>query len=581
MSYDGIVTRAVSEELQETLVGGRINRINQPDSTEIHLIIYNHRKNFKLLLNGSSNLPRVYLTDENRKNPLQAPNFCMFLRKHIQNGIIEKIEQEGLDRVLRITVKSFNELGFSENKILVVELMGKYSNLILIRENGIILDSFKKITNNISRVRQILPGLKYERITDTKWDLIKEGLKLPSQIYSEKMESEKLSAFFYKNYTGFSPIMGKEIAHRANKLPSTRLNTLEKEDWEKVDQVFEEYYKNIKEGNFKPNISLDSGNQQFKEFHVFLMNHISPDSMGFQSPSKMLEKYYLQDATEDRVSQKMGALRKIVLNKYKRDGNKLANMENELLESKDRDKYKVYGDLLAANNHRIKRGEKEVKIENFYDPELETLTIPLDVKKSPWENTQYYYKLFSKLKNRHKLLEFEIPRIKKEMEYLNQLLTTMNYITDDSEIEEIREEMQEAGLLKKRKKKKKYPVSKPYHYLTSNGAHVFVGKNNKQNDQLTLKEAHKEDYFVHVKDLPGSHVILKNDNLSPEDIEEAAFLAAYYSSVSKEKYIDVDYTQKKNVRKPKSAKPGMVYYDHFQTLHVDMEKYQIRDFRKI
>lgn len=580
MSYDGIVTHFVVEELKEKLIGGKINKINQPDRNEIHMIVYNNRKNYRLLLGVSSNIPRVYITEENRNNPLTAPNFCMFLRKQIQSGIIEDIEQDGLDRTISFKIKTFNELGLLENKKLILELMGKHSNLILVKEDNTILDALKRISKDISRVRQIIPGLKYSTIDDEKWDLRKKGFQNPSELYTKEIGNEKLFQFFYRHYTGFSPILGRELSSLSKLAPSTRLQNLEQGNWDRIDQEFLKLYNRIVNKEISPQIILDMEDGSFKEFHGLNIEYLGDRKIKFDSLSEMLETYYRQSSVEDRILQKISSLRKIVQRKYNRDQNKLVTMENELIESKDREQYKIYGDLLSANNHKIDKGSKSIEVENFYDPELKKVLIPLDHKKSPWENTQRYYKIYSKMKNRHKLLEIQIPKIKEELKYLSQLLDSMNRITEVNEIEEIREELIAYGLIKKRKKKERFEKSKPYHYLSSNEQDIYVGKNNRQNDILTLKTANREDYFFHAKDIPGSHVILRNNELTEEDFKEAAFLAAYYSSAGAEKFVEVDYTQKKNVKKSRSAKPGMVYYENFETITVPLKEYDINSFTK-
>lgn len=580
MSYDGIVTHFVVDELKEKLIGGKINKINQPDRNEIHLTVYHNRKNYRLLLGVSSSIPRVYLSSESRKNPLTAPNFCMFLRKQIQSGIIEDIEQDGFDRVIAFRIKTFNELGLPDNKKLIIELMGKHSNLILVKEDHTIIDALKRISKDISRVRQIIPGLSYSTIKDDKWDLEKQGYKNPSELYNEEMDDEKLFQFFYRHYTGFSPILGRELSNLANLAPSTRLHYIEQEEWERIDKEFYKLYERIIQRDIDPQIILDPEDESFKEFHGLDIRYLGNEKIRFDTISEMLEEYYKKSAVDDRISQKVSSLRKIVQRKYNRDLNKLATMENELIESKDREQYKIFGDLLSANNHRIEKGTKSIEVENFYDPNLGKITIPLDHKKSPWENTQHYYKMYSKMKNRHKLLEVQIPKTREELKYISQLLDSMNHITEVGEIEEIREEMIDYGLIKKRKKKERFEKSKPYHFISSNGQDIYVGKNNRQNDILTLKTANREDYFFHAKDIPGSHVILRNNELNEEDFKEAAFLAAYYSSAGSEKFVDVDFTQKKNVKKSRSAKPGMVYYDHFETVTVSIKEFNINTFKK-
>lgn len=583
MSYDGIVTRAIVDELNKTITGGKISKINQPSDNEINLIVYNNKKNYKVLLNASSNLARVYITDISKQNPLAAPNFCMFLRKYLQGGIIKSVRQNGIDRVIFIDIKTYDELSFEVDRTLVIELMGKYSNIILInKEDNKILESINHVTLDMSRVRQVYPGTVYKLIEDSKKDITIDRV-LPSDIIKQLEKPNKLFKFFYQNYTGFSPTIGKEICFKAN-LDFDRLtNDLSDEELSILDNVFIDLTDKILNHDYKPSIQKNTHNNNYKDFHVLDIEFLGGNNEYFENISSMLERYYMVTATQDKVYQKSNDIKKIVSTKLNRDRNKLVNLYNELELSEDRDKYKVYGDLLSANIHLIERGKDKIIVENFYDENLKKIEIPISIKKSPWDNAQNYYKKYSKLKVANKLLKVQIPELKDEIKYLEQILDSIERVTETSEIEEIKEELRTMGLIKKKtKKQRKDKPSKPYHYKTSNGLDVYVGKNNAQNDRLTLKVANKDDYFLHAKDIAGSHVILRNNNdVTEKDILEAAFLAGYYSKASNEDYIDVDCTQKKNVRKAKQAKPGMVYYDNFDTYHIDLKALSINDFEKI
>lgn len=583
MSYDGIVTKAIVNELNNTINGGKISKINQPSDNEINLIIYNNKENHKVLLNASSNLARVYITDINKQNPLVAPNFCMFLRKYLQGGTIKAVRQNGMDRVIFIDIKTYDELSFEVDRTLIIELMGKYSNIILInKEDNKILESINHVTLDMSRVRQVYPGTIYKLIEDSKVDITIDRV-LPSVIIKNLEKPNKLFKFFYQNYTGFSPTISKEICYRANLDFDILTKDLTDNDLSIIDDVFIKLTDEILNNRYRPSIQKNQHNNNYKDFHVLDIEFLGGNNEYFDDVSSMLERYYMVTATQDKVYQKSNDIKKVVNTKLNRDRNKLVNLYNELELSEDRDKYKVYGDLLSANIYLIERGQDKITVENFYDENLEKIQIPISIKKSPWDNAQNYYKKYSKLKVANKLLKKQIPELKDEIKYLEQILDSIERVTETSEIEEIKEELRSIGLIKKKtKKQRKDKLSKPYHYKTSNGLDVYIGKNNAQNDRLTLKTANKDDYFLHAKDIPGSHVILRNNNdITKEDILEAAFLAGYYSKGSNEDYIDVDCTQKKNVRKAKQAKPGMVYYENFDTYHIDLKSKSINDFEKV
>lgn len=582
MSYDGIVTKSIVYDLNKKLIGGKINKINQPNNNELNIIVYNNKENHKLLLNASSNLARVYITKYNKENPLVAPTFCMFLRKHLQGGIITNIRQNGLDRVIFIDIQCYDELGFEVDKTLIIELMGKYSNIILInKDNNKILESIHHVSLDMSRVRQILPGNTYTLIRDDKIDITKDNI-LPSKLLKSLNKNTKLFKFFYQNYTGFSPMIGKEICYLANLDFDTNTNDLLKNDINNIDNIFIKLTNDILENKYKPIIIKNDYNNDYIEFYSLLINYLGTNILEFDNPSIMLDDYYKVTSTQDKVFQKSNDLKKIINIRLKRNKNKLVNLYNELELSENREIYKIYGDLLSANIHLIQRGQNSIELENFYDENLTIIKIPLSIKISPWDNAQKYYKKYSKLKTSNKLLKKQIPKVTDDISYLEQILDSIDKVTETSEIEEIKDELRDLNLIKKRNKKSiKTKLSKPHHYLTSSGVDVYVGKNNKQNDNLTLKTANKEDYFLHAKDIPGSHVILRNDNITEKDILEAAFLAAYYSKGSNESNLDVDCTKKKNVKKSKQAKPGMVYYDNFKTYNINLDSISINDFKKI
>lgn len=577
MSFDGIVTKAIVDDIKEKLINGKISKVNQPDKNELDLIIYNNKQNYKLLISASSSLPRMHFTSENKKNPIEAYNFCMLMRKYLQGAVITDIYQESMDRVVSIDINSRDEMGYDMNYTLVVELMGKHSNIILIeKESQMIVDAIKRISFDTKSIRQILPKTKYSYLEDDKINILKSD-DLPINIAEG---TTKLQQVFYKNYTGFSPTISREICLRADLDYNIRLEDLNDDEKSRFNQAFIDIRENIRNCDYEYSIVIDE-DEKLKDFHVIKLEKYGYLKKNFDDIHEMLDYYYKKHSSNDSITQKSSHLKKIVSNKIQRNFNKLSNLTVDLQEAKKRDIYKVYADLISSNMHLINKGMGKITVDNFYD-DMNPIEIPLNPIKSGNENAQIYYKRFSKLKTREKMITQELPLIKQENEYLLQLLETLERITEYQELSEIKDEMVKIGLIKKSKKKTaKVKPSKPRHFVTENNVDIFVGKNNYQNDNLTLKQANREDIFVHVKDMPGSHVIMRNENLIQKDYDVACFLAAYFSSMSKEKYVEVDYTEKKNVKKAKGAKPGMVFYNNFNTVNVDMSSFNIDNIKEI
>lgn len=577
MSFDGIVTKAIVDDIKEKLINGKISKVNQPDKNELDLIIYNNKQNYKLLISASSSLPRMHFTNENKKNPIEAYNFCMLMRKYLQGAVITDIYQESMDRVVNIDINSRDEMGYDMNYTLVVELMGKHSNIILIeKESQMIVDAIKRISFDTKSIRQILPKTKYSYLEDDKINILKSD-DLPINIAEG---TTKLQQVFYKNYTGFSPTISREICLRADLDYNIRVEDLNDDEKSRFNQAFIDIREDIRNCDYEYSIVIDE-DEKLKDFHVIKLEKYGYIKKNFDDIHEMLDYYYKKHSSNDSITQKSSHLKKIVSNKIQRNSNKLSNLTVDLQEAKKRDIYKVYADLISSNMHLINKGMDKITVDNFYD-DMNPIEIPLNPIKSGNENAQIYYKKFSKLKTREKMITQELPLIKQENEYLLQLLETLERITEYQELSEIKDEMVKIGLIKKSKKKTaKVKPSKPRHFVTENNVDIFVGKNNYQNDNLTLKQANREDIFVHVKDMPGSHVIMRNENLIQKDYDVACFLAAYFSSMSKEKYVEVDYTEKKNVKKAKGAKPGMVFYNNFNTVNVDMSSFNIDNIKEI
>lgn len=591
MSFDGIVTNAVVNELNKKILGGRVDKIHQPEKDEILISIHHIGSNYKLVLSASSSNPRIYLTDHSKKNPASPPMFCMLLRKHLSGGIITNIEQYEMDRVVFIDISSTDELGNPSEIRLAMEIMGKHSNIILMDKSSLkIMDSIKRVPHDVSRVRQILPGFYYEYppIQD-KLNPLKTNFQEFKGLYDNENKNTPVFKFIYFNYLGISPLISKEICFDSGLDVDRSLLSLEADDLSLLYKSFENMVNKIKRGNFNPLYITTEDPNEILVFHCLDINQFgSKNKNHFDSISKVLDSSYKSKDTLDRIKQKSQSMKKSIHVKLERAQSKLSKQMNELLESKDREKYKIYADLISANLYRIPKGVNSIGLENYYDENLSTVDIPLDIKLSPVQNAQRYYKKYTKLKNANQLLMEQIPETEAEIQYLEHVIQGIDNSTEVIELDEIKDELIKEGYLKgndknKKKKVKEPQVSPPEHYISSDGTHIYVGKNNRQNDYLTMKFASKEDLWFHVQNMPGSHVIVKNQGsqISDSTLEEAASLAAYYSKGKNGSNIAVDYTIRKNVRKPKNAKTGMVIYENFQTIIISPKKEIIQKIIKV
>ena len=545
MSLDGIVTRAIVNELNNIILGGRIDKIYQHEKDELLLNIYNKGKNNKLIISASSNNPRLYLTKYAKSNPLSPPMFCMLLRKNLTGGII-------------LTDKNSKK----------------------------IIDSIKRVSYDMSRVRQVLPGkeYKYPPIND-KVNPLNFNISEFNKFFDGSNPNMKIFKFFYTNYIGLSPLISKEICFISGIDIDRPIGSLNLEDRNILFDSFSSVMNKVKENEYNPVLIKNNFESDYIAFHALYMNQFGNlNRLYLDSISEVLDEYYIKSDTMDRVTQKSQSMKKSIQTKLERSLNKISKQKQELLESEDREKYKVYADLISANLYRIEKGSSEVELENFYTETMEKTKIPLDNRYSPAENAQRYYKKYSKLKNAHSLLLKQIPETQEEIKYLENVLVSIDNSIEVMDLDEIKEELIKEGYLKGNiKKKKKVTMSKPHHYISSDGSHIYVGKNNRQNDFLTLKFAHKEDLWLHIQNMPGSHVIIKGENNPTSDatLLEAAMLAAYYSKGKNSNNVAIDYTEKKNVKKPKNAKTGMVIYESFSTIFVTPDRKQIEKLKKV
>ena len=568
MSFDGIFTKAVVDEIYPLLLNGKINKINQPDKNEINLQIYN-KENYKLLLSFANNLSRINLSEKSKKNPITAYNFCMLLRKHLVGGTIKNIYQHKMDRVVCFEIENLNELKELSKKLLIIEIMGKHSNIILVdKESNKIIDAIKHIDSRQSSIREVFPNKDYFFVKDEKENILDENYKLPSEILKNS-ELISMKKFFYTNYLGFSPIISYELLNNSNVDADINSANLNDENIQRIDENFVKLVENIKDKNYYPIFIKDEMNNN-KDFYCFDLN-LYKKKESVDSLSKLVESFYHNNSLRDRINQKASGFKKILTTKLNRLSNKYLAMNDELLNNQSKENLKIFADLLSINIYKIEKGMKKILVENIYD-NMKKIEILLDEKKSPRENIEAYYKKYKKLKTADEIIKAELPKIEEEMKYIKQILETIEIITELNELSEIEEELISLGYIRKSKKnKQKLEKSKPYVFETDSGALIYVGKNNLQNENLTLKFANKNDIFFHAQDVPGSHVILRGANLTENDYKIAGFLAGYYSYFKNEGYANVDYTEKKHIRKAKGTGLGMVYYDNYKTLFIDFK----------
>ncbi len=559
MAFDGIVIANLVKELNETILNGRISKIAQPEHDELLLTLKGTDGQIRLVLSASASLPLVYLTKENKQSPMTAPNFCMLLRKHIANGRITKICQPNMERIINFDIEHLNELGDLCQKRLIVEIMGKHSNIIFCDENLKIIDSIKHISAQVSSVREVLPGRTYY-IPKTQEKC--NPLETSQQEFFDEIFSrpQTLQKSIYTSYTGISPVIASELCFRADlegDRPSCAINEEEKLH---LYHHFSWMMEDIREGRFAPNI-IKNGKEPIEFAAVALTMYADLTVHEYPCISNVLETYYADKNTYTRIRQKSVDLRKVVSTVLERNRKKYDLQLKQLKDTEKREKYRVYGELINTYGYGLEEGTKKLTAQNFYTNE--PVTIPLYTQLTPQENAKKYFDKYNKLKRTFEALTDLTLETKEEIEHLESISTSLDIAVSEEDLTQIKEELTQYGYLKKKHTGKKEKIkSKPFHYLSSDGFHIYIGKNNFQNDDLTFKFALGNDWWFHAKGIPGSHVIVKTngEELPDRTFEEAGRLAAYYSKGRENDKVEIDYLEKKNVKKPKGSKPGFVVY---------------------
>ena len=561
MALDGIVISNLIYELNQVLEGSRISKIAQPETDELLFTCKGAQGQYRLAISASASLPFVYLTQENKPSPLQAPTFCMVLRKHIANGKILRIYQPGLERIIHFEIEHLNELGDLCKKTLIVELMGKHSNIIFCNEDGTIIDSIKRISSATSSLREVLPGRKYF-IPTTQGDKL-NPLIITREQFVEALFGKALSInkALFTSFVGISPLIANEIAYRAGYDSDFSIASLSQEQLLHLANHFCWFMEDIKEHNYQPNI-VRNGKEPIDYSSVPLTMYGEYEASSFTTISEVLENYYAEKNAYSRIRQKSVDLRKIVSTALERNVKKYDLQIKQQKDAEKKEKYKLYGELLQAYGYGVAEGAKFIEVENYYD-DNKLIKIPLDETLSPLENSKKYFEKYSKLKRTSEALESLIEETHNQILHLESIQNALDIAVSSDDLVEIKEELMEYGFIKKnRSTKKEKTKSKPFHYRSSDGYDIYVGKNNYQNDELSFKVATGNDWWFHAKGIPGSHVIVKsnNEDLPDRVFEEAGRLAGFYSKGRDNDKIEIDYLQKKNLKKPSGAAPGFVVY---------------------
>lgn len=564
MPFDGIVTYAITEELKTDIQGGRINKIYQPTATELYLTIRNHRKNYTLLLSIHPSYARLHLTDNLVRNPAEPPTFCMHLRKHIGGAIIEHIEQDDLERIVSFTFHTFNEIGDRETKTLVMEIMGRHSNVLLLNDTQTkIINCLKHVPPFQNRYRSLLPGADYRKPPQQeKLNL----LTADSKKFVQRLDfnAGRLDKQIVQNIAGISGVIGKEIAERVNLGAQAA-----------YQNAYEALQQQVKDHAFEPAIYR----KPKEDFHVLPMEHLTEKEV-FPSANAMADAFYVNKAERDRVKQRVKDVSRIVKNELDKNIRKKAIHEKTLKKAAAKEDYQIQGELLTAHMHQVQKGDETVTVIDYYDPDQNERTISLKTDKTPSENAQLFFKQYRKLQAAEAKATAEIIKTDQEIAYLEDVLQQLDSARDE-DVEEIRDELAEEGYVKQQKqRKKKKQKPQPDQYVSSDGTTIYVGRNNKQNEYVTQKLAHKNDIWLHTLDIPGSHVVIKHAEPSEATLEEAAILAAYYSKARQSASVPVDYTAIRYVKKPSGAKPGFVTYTDQKTLYVTPAEERIKALQK-
>ena len=571
MALDGIVIANMVKELNESILGGKINKIAQPENDELLITIKNNKTQYRLLISAGASLPLIYFTQKNKPGPLTAPNFCMLLRKYIGSGKFTKIWQPGLERIIHFEIEHLNEMGDLCRKDLIVEIMGKHSNIIFCDDKGMIIDSIKHVSAQMSSIREVLPGRNYFiPATSEKYDpLIISERDFKASVCTRPMP---LAKALYMTLTGISPLIAEEICHRSSLESSQSANSLSESEQTHLYHIFSMLMDNVRTGHFSPLI-IYNGKEPVEFSSVPLTQYQDFTSLEYTAVSDVLETYYAAKNAITRIRQRSADIRRIVQTALERDYKKYDLQLRQLKDTEKREKYKVYGELINAYGYGLEPGAKKLDALNYYTNEM--ISIPLDPTMTPQENARKNFDRYNKLKRTCEALQKLTVETKEAIEHLESIRTALDIALSEEDLVQIKEELTQYGYIRRKHAGKKVKItSRPLHFLSGDGYHIYVGKNNFQNEELTFKFASGNDWWFHAKGAPGSHVIVKNPDggeMPDRTYEEAARLAAHYSANSEAEKTEIDYVQKNHVKKVNGKLPGFVIYHTNYSMLIDSD----------
>ncbi|MBQ9096908.1 MAG: NFACT family protein [Clostridia bacterium] len=584
MAFDGITMKCIATELSTRLCGGRVDKIYMPDKDTIVISVRSTGKNYKLFLCANPSIPRIYLTESARENPLSPPVFCMLLRKHLSGGHITHISCPDVERVIEIGIESKNELGDIGVKRLIIEIMGRYSNILLVNENGSIADCVRKIDASAPGERILLPGVKYEfPPKQNKVSPLETDFDEIRSIVSACPDELKMDKHILNSFAGLSPAVARDFVYAACGDMDAQGMSFDDETKAILAKHIAGIFDKIKVSEFEPVIIKNDDTLPF-DFSCFDLKQYDTKER-VPALCEVLDDFYIEREIRQRLNQKSSEISKTVSNLLARYRKKATLQQQDIENAGQMDKYKLYGDLITANIYQINAGDTRLIAQNFYDENLPEIEIPLDANLSPAKNASKFYAKYNKLKSTaiHAARQLEITN--SDIEYLMSVESSIDTCENMRDIAEIRRELEAGGYIKAQKnseKPKKDETIVLNKFISSDGFEIYVGKTSRQNDYLTMKFARSRDIWMHTKNIPGSHTVIITGGKDVPDrtLEEAANLAAYYSKARQSSGVAVDYTEIKNVKKPSGAKPGMVIYEEYYTIYVTPDEEKVKEMSK-
>lgn len=578
MPLDAICLSALVRELNMVVAGGRIDKIHQPARDEVILSVRTTEGGHRLLLSASPTRPRAQLTSMPKENPTEPPMFCMLLRKHLAGGRILSLRQPPMERMIEFQIEATDEVGDRTVKKLILEAMGRHSNLILLDHEGRILDCLRKVDQDMSGERQILPGMFYRLPpTQDKYNLLELTEEMRIRLFSQIPREKQMDKWLVETFTGISPLIARELVFEA----TGSTDALMAENAEQLLVPLKNLLDKADKGTVAPYILIRDKKLVDFSFRPILQYGPSTELRQMESFSKLLDEFYSERESSERVRQKGQDLIRSVTTKRERIGRKLGFQKQELSETQNREQLRQMGDLITSNLYRMEKGMSELNAVNFYDPEGREIKIKLDALRTPQQNAARYYKDYHRAKTAEQMLTEQIQKGEREQNYLSSVLESLSRAEGERDLEEIRRELEEGGYIRSRLKAKnrmKRQPSRPLEFRSSAGLRISVGRNNTQNDELTTKMAGRSDFWFHAQSIHGAHVILWAEGQEPDvqSMTEAAMLAAWFSQGREGSKLPVDYTRVKYVKKPSGARPGMVTYTTYETTYVTPEESMVK-----